>query len=135
MFDWLKRLLSDPPAASLPGDIANPPTVVEPSIEPTQAECIKEAEELLMEAIEILDWSGVPFEDIEGIVGDAVSGYWEEIYGEDEDDDDSWFPGKEYGSHWDDSDDDDDDDDDGCDCSIDCECPDCSDADDDHIEP
>lgn len=121
MFDWLKRLLSDPPAASLPGDVANPPSEADPKIESKDA-CIDEARKLMQEAVAMLDWYGLPFEEIEGIVGDAVGDYWEEIYGEDEDDDD-WF-----------SDEDDDDyDDDGCDCSIDCECPDCSDADGDYI--
>lgn len=125
MFDWLKRLLSDPPAASLPGDIANPPPVVEPDIESTRAKCIDEARKLVQEAVDMLDDHGLPFEEIEGIVGDAVGDYWEEIYGEDEDDDD-WFSGED--------DDDDDCDDDGCDCSIDCECPDCSDADEDFVD-
>ena len=122
MFNWLKRLLSDPPAASLPGDIANPPPVAEP----TRAECIATARELMHEAVDMLDDHGLLFEEIEEIVGDAVGDYWEEVYGEDEeDDDDDWFSGED--------DDDDDCDDDGCDCSIDCECPDCSDADEDYI--
>lgn len=140
MFDWLKRLLSDPPAASLPGDIVNLPTVHihpeaisirtvanPPPVEPTRAECIATARELMHEAVDMLDDHGLLFEEIEEIVGDAVGDYWEEVYGEDEeDDDDDWFSGED--------DDDDDCDDDGCDCSIDCECPDCSDADEDFVD-
>lgn len=118
MFDWLKRLLSDPPAASLPGDIANPLEV--PEFLPSKDDRIEDARRLLEEAVDILGDCGLSYFEIKDTVCDVVDGYddWLNEEDDDGDDDDSWFPGKEY------NDDEHD---------ISCECPECSDADDDYI--
>ena len=121
MFNWLKRLLSDPPAASLPGDIANPPPEV-PEFLPSKDDRIEDARRLLEEAFDILGDCGLLHFEIKDIACEVLD---EGYCGEDEDDYDEWFSGED--------DDDDDCDDDGCDCSIDCECPGCRDADDDYI--
>lgn len=105
MFNWLKRLLSDPPAASLPGDIASPPPVVQQS----EDERIEKAKKLLDEAIYTLWGCGVSYFDMEGMISDALDRYSDD----DDEDDDEWFSGE---------DDDDDEHDDGC------SCPDCNDA-------